>query len=149
MGSVKEPDLVRNQSNNCGWGRRPEQGIWRRVCAGLFLVAACSCIAQNGHPATPGAGGTAAPSGASTAQISPLANAKQGKPQAAVAAEEQRKKQITAEGTQLLAMAEALKAEVDETNKDVLSLNVIRKADEIERLAHNVKEKIKQTSGPN
>ena len=41
----------------------------------------------------------------------------------------------------------ALKAEVDKTNKDMLSLNVIRKADEIEKLAHNVKEKMKLTVG--
>jgi hypothetical protein len=41
----------------------------------------------------------------------------------------------------------ALKAEVDKTNKDMLSLNVIRKADEIEKLAHDVKEKMKLTIG--
>jgi hypothetical protein len=44
-------------------------------------------------------------------------------------------------------MAAELKAEVDKTTKDTLSLNVIRKADEIERLAHNVKEKMKLTVG--
>ena len=63
-------------------------------------------------------------------------------------AEEQRKQQISDEGTQLLAMAVALKAEVAKTNKDVLSIKVIRKADEIERLAHNVNRKIKQTPRP-
>jgi hypothetical protein len=41
----------------------------------------------------------------------------------------------------------ALKAEVDKTNKDMLSLNVIRKADEIEKLAHNVKEKMRLPAG--
>jgi len=45
-------------------------------------------------------------------------------------------------------MAVALKAEVDKTNKDTLSLKVIRKADEIEKLARTVKEKMKQSSGP-
>jgi hypothetical protein len=47
----------------------------------------------------------------------------------------------------LLALAIALKAEVDKTSKDTLSLTVIRKADEIEKLAHTVRETIKQTSG--
>jgi hypothetical protein len=47
----------------------------------------------------------------------------------------------------LLAMALSLKAEVDKTNKDTLSIKVIRKADEIERLAKTVKERIKQGSG--
>ena len=36
---------------------------------------------------------------------------------------------------------------MDKTNKDTLSLGVIRKADEIERLAHNVKEKMKLSVG--
>ncbi len=63
------------------------------------------------------------------------------------AANAERKKELTNESTQLLTLAMALKAEVDKTNKDMLSLNVIRKADEIEKLAHNVKEKMKVTVG--
>ena len=58
-----------------------------------------------------------------------------------------RKKQISDESSQLLAMALSLKSEVDKTSKDTLSLKVIRKADEIERLAKTVKEKIKQGAG--
>ena len=58
-----------------------------------------------------------------------------------------RKKELSDESAQLLTLAMALKAEVDKTNKDMLSLNVIRKADEIEKLAHNVKEKMKVTVG--
>jgi hypothetical protein len=81
-------------------------------------------------------------------QVSSQSDSKENKQQAALTAEEQRKQQISDEGTQLLAMAVALKAEVAKTNKDVLSIKVIRKADEIERLAHNVKEKIKQTPRP-
>jgi hypothetical protein len=36
-----------------------------------------------------------------------------------------------------------LKAEVDKTDKDTLSLAVIRKAQDIEKLAHAVKENMK------
>jgi hypothetical protein len=36
---------------------------------------------------------------------------------------------------------------VDKTSKDTLSLDVIRRADEIERLAHIVKEKMKLSVG--
>jgi hypothetical protein len=43
----------------------------------------------------------------------------------------------------LLALATELKVDMDKTNKDMLSLDVIRKADEIEKLAHSVKEKMK------
>ena len=63
------------------------------------------------------------------------------------AANIERKKQIADDSAKLLKLASDLKAEVDKTNKDTLSLDVIRKADEIERLAHSVKEKMKLSAG--
>jgi hypothetical protein len=63
------------------------------------------------------------------------------------AANAERKKQIADDTAKLLKLAADLKVEVDKTNKDTLSLSVIRKADEIERLAHNVKEKMKLSVG--
>ena len=63
------------------------------------------------------------------------------------AANAERRKQIADDSAKLLKLATDLKAEVDKTTKDTLSLNVIRKADEIERLAHNVKEKMKLSVG--
>lgn len=60
----------------------------------------------------------------------------------------ERKKQIADDSAKLLKLATDLKAEVEKTNKDTLSLNVVRKADEIERLAHSVKEKMKLSVGP-
>jgi hypothetical protein len=65
------------------------------------------------------------------------------------ASNEQRKKQIVDDTVKLLKLASDLKSEIDNTGRDTLSLNVIRKADEIERLAHNVKEKMKLTVGRN
>jgi hypothetical protein len=58
-----------------------------------------------------------------------------------------RKKQIGDASAKLLELATELKTEVDKTNKDTLSLGVIRKADEIEKLAHNAKEKMKLSAG--
>lgn len=55
----------------------------------------------------------------------------------------QRQKQLVEDTDKLLALATQLKQEVDKTNKDVLSVDVIRKADEIEKLAHSVKERMK------
>ena len=43
----------------------------------------------------------------------------------------------------LLALATELKQYVDKTNENVLSLEVLRKAEQIEKLAHSVKEKMK------
>lgn len=71
----------------------------------------------------------------------------QTKQQSYAAANAERKKQIAEDSEKLLKLASDLKAEVDKTDKDALSLNVIRKADEIERLAHIVKEKMKLTVG--
>jgi hypothetical protein len=44
---------------------------------------------------------------------------------------------------ELFKLATELKQQVDKSNQDVLSIDVIKKADEIERLAHSVKEKMK------
>jgi len=46
----------------------------------------------------------------------------------------------------LLKLAGELKESVDKSNENVLSLEVVKKAEEIEKLAHSVKEKMK---GPN
>lgn len=54
-----------------------------------------------------------------------------------------RQKKLVADTEKLLALATELKADVDKTNKDTLSVDVVKKADEIEKLAHSVKEKMK------
>jgi hypothetical protein len=74
-------------------------------------------------------------------------NDRQAKKQSFEAANAERKKRIGEDSAKLLKLATDLKTEVDKTNKDTLSLNVIRKADEIEKLAHDVKEKMKLTVG--
>lgn len=143
--------------SNCG-SLRPALFRRRRAPAGLVVIglafaAVLASFAQDGHP-------PAAQDGVARAASQPSENAAtESKPPTQVsanpskrqksdAADSERKKQIADESTQLLAMALSLKAEVDKTNKDTLSLNVIRKADAIERLAKTVKEKIKQGSGP-
>jgi hypothetical protein len=55
----------------------------------------------------------------------------------------QRRKQISEESAMLVQLSTELKAEVDKTDKDTLSLAVIRKAQDIEKLAHAVKENMK------
>ncbi len=49
------------------------------------------------------------------------------------------KQEVASECADLLKMATDLKTEVDKTTKDTLSVSVIRKAGEIERLAHKVR----------
>ena len=120
---------------------RIKSGIFRSKLAGFAAVFAFAlgCIAQQGKgPETP----AAAASQTADMNVHPP---KDSKPQTGAAGERDRKKQITDDSAQLLNMALALKAEVDKTTKDTLSLSVIKKADEIEKLAKSVKEKIRNS----
>jgi hypothetical protein len=51
----------------------------------------------------------------------------------------ERQKKLAADTDKLLALATDLKKEVDKTNKDILSIEVVKKADEIEKLARSMK----------
>jgi hypothetical protein len=55
----------------------------------------------------------------------------------------ERQKRLVADTDKLLALATDLKQQVDKTNKNILSVDVIKKAEEIEKLAHSVKERMK------
>ncbi len=54
-----------------------------------------------------------------------------------------RQKRLVADTDKLLALATDLKQQVDKTTKDTMSVDVIKKAEEIEKLAHSVKERMK------
>jgi hypothetical protein len=54
-----------------------------------------------------------------------------------------RQQQLVKDTDKLLALATELKNDVDKTNKNVLSIDVIKKAEEIEKLAKNVKDRMK------
>jgi hypothetical protein len=120
----------------------------------LAVVAALTGTAQN-PPQTPGGALRTDKADLPTPiNQAPDANAQMekneqvAKQQNYSAANAERKKQIADDSAKLLKLATDLKGEVDKTTKDTLSLNVIRKADEIEKLAHAVKEKMKLTVGP-
>jgi hypothetical protein len=51
--------------------------------------------------------------------------------------------QLKADTDKLLKLATELKAYVDKTDENVLSYDVVKKAEQIEKLAHSVKEKMK------
>jgi hypothetical protein len=58
----------------------------------------------------------------------------------------ERQAKLKADTDKLLKLATELKEYVDKTNENMLSLDVVRKADEIEKLAKSVKDKMR---GPN
>jgi hypothetical protein len=55
----------------------------------------------------------------------------------------ERQKKLAADTDKLLALATDLKKQVDKTNKDILSVQVVKKAEEIEKLAHSMKTETK------
>lgn len=136
---------------NSGKYRQERAGFhWARAAAFLAMMAACTGAAHPGQQsANPADHGYLIPQ----ANRMPDANDQmqmrdqQTKQQSFAAANIERKKQIGDDSAKLLKLATELKAEVEKSNKDTLSVGVIRKAEEIEKLAHNVKEKMKLTVG--
>jgi hypothetical protein len=132
------------------------RALWLGVLAGLTGIAIVPVVGegrlQQGPPGPP-----PNPPGVTPHQIYPTPAAKgmsdgdaeQTRQVDYEAANAERKRRIADESARLLKLATELKAEVDKTTKDTLSLNVIRKADEIEKLAHSVKETMKLSAGAN
>ncbi len=63
-------------------------------------------------------------------------------------ANKKRQQDIRDDTEKLFQLASELKAAVDKTNENLLSLEVVRKADEVEKLAKKVKEKMRDSIGP-
>ena len=55
----------------------------------------------------------------------------------------ERQRRLVADTDKLLALATELKLDVEKTDKNILSVDVVKKADEIERLAKSVKDRMK------
>jgi hypothetical protein len=107
---------------------------------------------MSGNPQTPGSGsgrGSQSPNSPIAAPSSPTdadtAISPQTEDSQAKLRNVERQKQLVADTQKLLSLANELKTDVDKSTKDTLSLDVIRKADEIEKLAHTVKEKMRGT----
>ena len=109
---------------------RPPSLHFKRVSAAAVLLAALLASAQ--QPVQPAAPQTTAGGSANLD-----------------AANAARKKQIADDSARLLQLATDLKTEVDKSDKDTLSIAVIRKAGEIEKLARSARESMKVTPGGN
>jgi len=124
-------DRVRRKA---GRTRSRTSWLFALTCLSALLFAACVGLlrshAQESFPLPainpPGAQAAGATKPASN---QPTANVPQ----------DPRKQAIANECADLLKMATDLKAEVDKTTKDTLSVGVVRKAGEIEQLAHKVR----------
>ena len=108
----------------------------------LLLIAIGSGTSQSGDATTPGGGASADPQFRQRRdEVDPLE--KQMERDRAKKREQERQAAIKRDTDKLLALATELKEYVDKSNENILSLNVVKKAEEIEKLAHQVKEKMK------
>ena len=96
-----------------------------------LLVGAWLCFAQQPVPRAP------AQQAAEVAPATPAANADTTKPMSP------KQKQLTDDTAKLQVLANELKAEMDKSNKDTLSLSVIKKAEAVEKLARKVEDEMK------
>lgn len=105
------------------------RSVRNALIVGLF-AGAWLCFAQQPAPSAPAQQAavvtSATPSNADTAKpMSP------------------KQKQLTDDTAKLQVLANELKAEMDKSNKDMLSLSVIKKAEAVEKLAHKVEDEMK------
>lgn len=132
---------------NVEW--RSRHGSILRGAAVLLVTATFLAIAQEAPPGSP-----------DRPLISPVLSAppdknqqlqmqqqQQVKKASYEAANVERRRQIADDSAKILELATDLKKEVDKTDKDTLSINVIKKAEMIEKLAKGVREKMKLTAG--
>lgn len=118
-----------------------------RVCllTGLFVIAtairpeARTTLAQSTEPQA--APPTAASDAAARANAQEPSQDQAAKAQVTDASTNPPKKQIALDSANLLKMAKDLKANMDKTTPDTLSVAVIRQAEEIEKLAHKMRSK--------
>jgi type VI protein secretion system component VasF len=126
-----------------GWlGSRRGQFCVLASCAVLAVAAAAGLLRGHAQSAPAQSSDASAPAAAVPkiiASAPPRAIVQQPTPPAGNTPEEARKREITNECADLLKMATDLKLEVDKTTKDTLSVAVVRKAGEIEQLAHKAR----------
>lgn len=117
------------------WPRSRAGKLYAGMCA-IVLVLAVGVARRGSHAQTassPAATSTTMPALPVIARSNPDKRKQSGLP------EEVRRQQITSECADLLKMANDLKTAVDKSDKDILSVTVIRKANEIEQYAHKVR----------
>lgn len=128
---------------------RSRRRAWMPMAACFIALAVLAGGAQSGQQASPsGASADHAVSTRPEANGQNQAGDRQTGPQNGQTESAGRRKEIADDSAKLLKLATDLKTEVDKTNKDILSIKVIRQADEIEHLAHNVKEKTRPAGEP-
>ncbi len=106
-------------------------------CAVLFFILIVPSVAKAQIPGPDDPGRASSQTSAESEEMRKF------KKDAAKKANKERQEEIQHDTEKLLKLATELKEYVGKTDEHILSLDVIKKADEIEKLAHAVKEKMK------
>jgi len=121
------------------------------VAAGLRSWAVSAYGAPQPWAQMPSMPGGQSPAGPSNPQELPIPGAEAHDPvrerarqQVIVSANVARHKRMAEDANKLLDLSKQLKDDVDKTGDDELSVEVMRKAAEIEKLAHDVRERMRQ-----
>ena len=117
----------------------------RQHCAALFLLFVMTAfLSQAAFAQTLPTPQFPSPPGTEQQQRNQTPMEQQVERDAAKQRNVQREQEIKRDTDKLLQLATELKQYVDKTNENIISLDVIKKADQIEKLAKSVKEKMKQ-----
>jgi sRNA-binding protein len=128
------------------------RGRWRPFravfsCAVFMALLIGIAAGQTGKDAASQAGATNATAAQKPAvqSVKPAEGAVQKDSKVApMSAEEQQQAQLVADTNKLYQLAQELKVEVAKSNKDTLSISVIKKATEVEKLAKSLKERMRK-----
>lgn len=111
-----------------------------RLTLPALLLAFCGMAAAQAVPAS-----TQPPAAPQQAAAAPLSQVDSGKAAAlpvSAAPLPPQQQRLLDQADQLLVLAQQLKAEVDKTDQYTLSLNTLRRADDIEKLAKNLQKQL-------
>jgi hypothetical protein len=120
--------------------------LFLSLCFLLAISSRAQTQNQKPNPRVPPPNGLPAPGGPTISTGSGDVNRERMEREMAKKANLARQAGIRADTDKLLKLAVELKDYVDKSNENVLSLDVLKKADEIEKLAHSVKDKMKGPS---
>jgi hypothetical protein len=114
------------------------------VFAGLFLLPASRALAQaNPVPSPSPAPQNAAPAGAQQdAHVPAPATSPATSPASAASAPSANARLLLANADKLVDLAQQLKSEMDKTNQYVFSLNTVRRAEDVEKLAKELQKQL-------
>lgn len=110
------------------------------AAAALLILPLCAHAQRSGPPVpvTPGIPGVD-----STAAPAPDPGLRRMTGEMALKRNTQRQQQIVSDTAHLLQLAQKLNDEVSKSNKDELSVSVVKQAEEIEKLAKTIKERMR------